>query len=262
MQIELIGCTSAGKSSLARDIQIHHLHDGLSLVTSYEFALQWAHLDWIKIQPVRMLFLTLIALFVCLLTWRKNYDFMRFMIGVIWKLPANIGPIEKLKIARIAARNLGIHEIVCRSSPEGLVILADEGTLHIANYLFVHVSTEPDMKDLETFIRLVPLPDTAVYLREPEPVLVARTKTRGHKRIPGNAPTLVDRFIKHSLVVFETLTKHSRLDGRLLIVEEGEVRKPAWGHTTSSQLEFARQIIEKKAGGGTPVPSVSLEEIS
>jgi hypothetical protein len=244
VQIELIGCTSAGKSSLAQKILNVDRQNGLNLAGSYDFVLRWAHLDWLRPHPARMLALNLIALGACLYTWRRNLAFYRFVTGAIRKLPPEVLTAEKLKIARIAARNLGIFEIVRRNSSDGQVILADEGTLHIAHYLFVHVSAAPDLKDLETFIGLAPIPDAAVYLKQPETVLTGRTRMRGHKRIPANAPALVERFIQNSVAVFEWLAECPSLEGRLLIMEGEEGLRTPWGAPENPQLEFARQIVE------------------
>jgi hypothetical protein len=243
MQIELIGCTSAGKSSLAQNILKGNHQNGFNLGTSYDFVLRWAHLNWIKDHRIRMAVLNLIALFACLFTWRKNLSFYRFVIGVILRLPDKVRLLEKLKIARIVARNVGVFEIVRRNSTDRQVVLADEGTLHIAHYLFVHVSAEPNMSDLETFIRLVSLPDVIVYVRQPESVLISRTSVRGHKRIPENASVLVNRFIKHSLAVFEKLVECSNLESRLLVVNSGEGIKPALDHLDNPLLGFAMKII-------------------
>jgi hypothetical protein len=121
--------------------------------------------------------------------------------------------------------------------------------LHIAHYLFVHVSIKPNLDDLETFIRLVSLPDVAVYIRQPETVLISRTRSRGHKRIPEGASALVNRFIRHSLAVFENLIDCSSLEDRLVIVNAGEVIKPARNSSDSPRLEFARKILELKPAG-------------
>jgi hypothetical protein len=248
MQIELIGCTSAGKSSLARSILQRNHPVGFDLVTSYDFVLRWARLGWIKNHRIRMLALNQVALLACLLTWRKNSAFYRFATGVILRFPPEIHLFERLKIARLVARNVGIHEIVSRFSSDRQVILADEGTLHIAHYLFVHVSAAPDMNDLAAFARLVDLPDVAVYLRQPEAVLIARTRVRTHKRIPRNASALVNRFIEHGLAVFERLAALASLEGRLLVVNGGERVEPAWDGPDSRVLELARKIVDPGIG--------------
>ena len=246
MQIELIGCTSAGKTRLAKNILNVNNQNGFNFVTSYDFVLKWAHFDWIKNHSIRMLILNLIALFACLFTWRKNLAFYRFVMGVILRLPAKISINEKLKLVRIVARNVGIFEIVHRNNSDQQVVLADEGTLHIAHYLFVHVSEEPDLSSLETFTRLVSLPDVVIYLRQPESVLINRISIRGHKRIPKDSPTQVNQFVKHGVTVFDELVECSNLKGRLLIVNGGEGIKPIWDHPNKQVLELVRKIIDIK----------------
>lgn len=258
MQIELIGCTSAGKSRLTQEILQKFSSNGFHLMTSYDFVLSWAHLGWIANHRLRMLFLNLAALSACLLTWRKNLAFYRFVLGVIRRLPAQVGPYEKTRIARIIARNIGIYELVCRYASDRQVILADEGTLHIAHYLFVHIAVEPEMSDLENFVRLVSLPDVAVYLRQPEAVLTARARTRRHRRIPGNTAALVNRFIRHGFVVFERLTAYSSLEGRLLVVN-GQEGIEARGQPENPSLALAGKII---ASGLNLLSPVTVEEIA
>lgn len=243
MQIELIGCTSAGKSSLVRNILQSNHQNGLNLVTSYDFVLSWINLDWIKSHGLRMLCLNLTALLACILTLRKNFEFYRFVIAVILRLPAKVGFIERLRIGRISARNIGIYEIVCRFAPDQQIVLADEGTLHIANYLFVHVSAEPNMAELEKFVRLVSIPDVVVYVKQPESVLITRTKARNHKRIPGGSPILIKRFIHHSLAVFEKLVGSSSLESRLLVLNQGQNMNTVVDYSDNPLLAFARKII-------------------
>jgi hypothetical protein len=250
MQIELIGCTSAGKSTLTKNIlQVNHKHS-LDIVTSYDFVLGQIRLNWIKNHTIRMLVLNLFALFACLLTWRKNLEFYRFVTGAILRLPATVTWFEKLKIARVVARNVGIYEVVCRYGSDRQIVLADEGTLHIAHYLFVHVSVEPKMSDLETFIRLTPLPDVAVYVKQPESVLITRTEARKHKRIPEGGSDVVGRFIKRAVATFEMLVKSPILESRLLAVNGEECITAALDYQYNPQLAIASKIIR---GGLEPI---------
>jgi hypothetical protein len=244
MQIELIGCTSSGKSSLIQDLIHANGQNGFQLITSYDYVLRWAHLNWVKNHRLRMLSLNIIALFSCLFTWRKNLSFYRFVVGVIWRLPAKVSLSVKLKIARITARNVGIYEIVSRYMSARQIILADEGTLHIAHYLFVHTAVEPDIADLDHFARLVSLPDVAVYVRQPESVLVSRTCRKGHKRIPKGDVGLVACFIQRSLSVFEKLVSYSNLADRMVIVHNEEVIQPPWDDEDNTRLAFARKIFD------------------
>jgi hypothetical protein len=117
------------------------------------------------------------------------------------------------------------------------------------------------MSDVETFLRLVSLPDVAVYIRQPESVLISRTSKRGHKRIPENSSALVNQFIKHGLAVFDKLAECSSLEGKLLTVNGGESIKPVQVHPSDPRLEYVRKIIafETNAVSGDPY---SVEEVN
>ena len=249
MQIELIGCTSAGKSSLSQQVIQRRQQNGVQVLTSYEFVLDWAHFGWLKNHKARMAVLNVVALIACLLAWPRNRAFYRFVSGAIRRLPSTVRPAEKLKIARIAARNIGIDEIVRRGSKPKQIVLADEGTLHIANYLFVHASHEPNLKDLNAFLNLVSLPDAAVYLRQSPSVLVDRTMRRGHKRIPDGSPMLVSSFISHSLEVFEHMTSDPTIGERLLIFCNGDIVTPGASPELEPEthLALAREIFKAPA---------------
>jgi thymidylate kinase len=141
---------------------------------------------------------------------------------------------------------VGIFEIVHRNNSGRQVVLADEGTLHIAHYLFVHVSVEPDLSSLETFTRLVSKPDVVIYIRQPESVLINRISKRGHKRILKDSPAQINQFVKHGVTVFDELVACSNLGGRLLIVDGGDGIKPIKEYPNKPGLDLARKIIDIK----------------
>lgn len=176
---------------------------GLDMLTSYDFVLRQIRLDWIMNHALRMFVLNVFALMVCLLSWRKNLEFYGFVSGVILRLPAPVIWLEKLKIARIFARNVGIYEIANRYSSYRQFVLADEGTLHIVHYLFVHVSLEPDLGNITEYLKLAPKPDLVIYVQTDKKVLIERTLARGHKRIPEGTFDEVILFIKRAEVSFD-----------------------------------------------------------
>ena len=186
MQVELIGCTSAGKSTLAESVLWAYRGIGMDASMGADFVLQQVGLNWVKGKLARTILIDIIALFACLTTWRSNYAFYRFASGVVLGLPVTVSWLERLNIARNTFKKVGIYELVRRGASDRQVVLLDEGTLHTAHYLFVHVSTEPNIADLATFAKLVPLPDVVVHVRQSKSVLIERTLQRGHKRIPAS----------------------------------------------------------------------------
>lgn len=243
MHIELIGCTSAGKSSLSQKLLANPRQAGYELITSYDFVLRWARFGWLRNHKARMVILNMVALIACLLAWPRRRALYRFIAGTILRLPGHIRPAEKLKIVRIAARNIGIDEIIRRNRAANQVILADEGMLHIASYLFVHVTQPPNFADLVTFLRLVALPELVVYIEQPEAVLVTRTIRKGHKRIPGGAPHLVEAFIRHSIDLFDRLAADPNVQARLLTIRGGEMNTSTAAEQENPRITFVRQIF-------------------
>ena len=221
MQIELIGCTGAGKSTLSRCIYQASQAQGVETSMGEEIALKLIGLNWVKRKILRTLFVDLIALFACLASWRDNLEFYHFGTRILSKLP--VGRFEKLNIARNVLKNIGVNEIVRRFGRQEQLVLLDEGTLHTAHYLFVHVSVEPDASDLSDFIRLIPLPDVVVFVRQDTTTLIQRTLARGHKRIPSGSLEHVELFIRRAEETFEKLTQSPEIESRLLIVD-GEQR--------------------------------------
>lgn len=219
MQIELIGCTSAGKSTLAEGILQACSTRGIDASLGNDYVLKQARLNWVRSYLVRTFVLDLLSLFGCLVSCRNNFRLYLLIIRIIWHLPGTVPLFEKLNIARNALKKIGIYEITRRRTYNQQIVLLDEGTLHIAHNLFVHVSAEPNKSDLLEFIGLVPLPDIAIYVRQDEVVLIKRNLKRGHKRIPSGSSANVERFVKRAVDVFETLGRQPALEGRLLVMD-------------------------------------------
>jgi len=219
MRIELIGCTGAGKSTLSGRILRACRARGIDAWTGYDFVLRQIRLDWVESRLIRGLLVNLIALFVCLLAWRSNLAFYQFTIRTIARLPASVGWFERLYIGRDVLKNIGVYEIIRWRASAQQVILLDEGTLHTAHYLFVHVAAESKAGDVARFARLVPLPDIAVYVTESQSVLIQRTLARGHARIPDRSYASAEHFIKRAVAVFDALALQPALEGKLLIVD-------------------------------------------
>lgn len=218
-QIELIGCTSAGKSTLARGILQASRAQGLDVVMGEDFVLKQVRLDWVKRKLARTLCVDLLSLLACLATWRDNRELYLFTIRTVSRLPAAVAWFEKLNIVRNVLKNTGVYEIARHRGSDQQIVLVDEGTLHTAHYLFVHVSVEPDSGDLASFARLVPLPDVAVYIQHDETVLVERTLARGHKRIPDGSRAQVERFIRHAADTFDKLVQDPVIESKLMVVD-------------------------------------------
>jgi hypothetical protein len=220
MQIELIGCTSAGKSTLASCIVASCRARGIGVVRSDDFVLDRLRLNWVRRRLPRTVLMDVISLWTCLVTWRAKPGLYPFVFRVLTGLRRTPW-FERLNVARNVLKKIGIHEIIRRHAGDERIVLVDEGSVQAAHNLFVHCSVAVNPSDVTRFARLVPLPDVAVYVKEHEPVLVGRTMARGHKRIPGRSSAQVEVFIRRAVETFELLARQPQLADRLLVVSPG-----------------------------------------
>lgn len=207
MHVELIGCTSAGKSTLARRILADCRARGIDVVTGDDFVLEQVGLAWLRNRFVRTLAVDACALTACLLSLPTNRAFVGFALGVIARFPCQVGWIERLNLVRNVLKKVGIYEAIHRRGPRERLILVDEGTLQVAHNLFVHTSIPPNYQELSRFARIVPVPELAVYVRQSNDVLIDRTLRRGHRRIHEATPAAVERFVERAVETFDALVE-------------------------------------------------------
>lgn len=264
MQIELIGCTSAGKSTLSRSILQACDEQGPGILLRDDFVLKQVRLNWIKSHLPRTLLVDLMALFACLVTWRNNRKFYFFATQLLFQLP--VGPLEKLNLLRNVLKKIGIYEIIRFRSTDQQVILVDEGVLQAAHNLFVHLSVEVKTEELSTFARLIPLPDVIIYLRQPESLLIDRIMKRGHKRIPDRSYGNVVRFVKRAVVTFDKLVQQPAVENRVLVVDGSQAAIMATNDARKQDdpvMGLALKIIRSGLTGDTtdePVEEVVYAE--
>ncbi len=243
MQIELMGCTGAGKSTLARGILQACREQGIDAWMGDDFVLKQVRLNWVKSHLARTIWVDVCSLLACLVSWRNNLEFYRFTIRIVWRLPVAVGWFEKLNIVRNVLKKIGIYEIIRRRSSDQQVVLVDEGTLLAAHNLFVHVSVEPNAGDLSTFVRLAPRPDVAVYVMQPESVLIERTLARGHKRIPDRSYARVERFVKRAVETFDKIVRQSLPEGRFLVLDAQQNIIVSQGYPNDPPFAIALKIV-------------------
>lgn len=242
MQVEMIGCTSAGKTTLARHMLQAAQALGIDLQLSDDFVLRRVRMNWIKSEFMRRRLIEALALLMCLLVWRKHRDFYAMAVRASLKAPG--AWTYRLTVARSAFRKIGIYEIVRRLSSAAQIILLDnEGVLQASHTLFVHCDPHPCASEMSAFVELAPLPDLVVYLQQPEDVLFRRTLARGHDRIPDRTPAKVDFFIKQALETFEVLRRHPRLESRLLVVDGERIAIASGAQHGDPQIETVAGLV-------------------
>jgi hypothetical protein len=241
MQIELFGCTQAGKSTFASKIIRACQEQGITIMLSDDFVLQQARLNWIKSSLPRTLLMDLFSLFACLATWRTNLEFNTFALKFIQSLP--IPWLEKMNLVRNMLKRVGTNEIIRHRESEQQVILMDGGMIQSAHHLFVHISAQANEDDLLKFVRLVPVPDAAIYVTQSESVMIERTINNGHKRIPNPSDANVRVFVQRAVDTFDKLVQQLLLEDRLSQIHNQPNVFIASGHQKEPLVYMALEII-------------------
>jgi len=213
--LELFGPSSGGKSSLALRL-LAGGGDVPVFIQAEARLLQRSGLGWLPEGPARVLALHLVALLGVLWTWPAARSYYAF--SAVHALRGNFAASLwlRLNLLRNAWKAVALRLLASRFAAPGELLVLDEGPLQTANYLFVHVDSPPSTAALETFLRIVPLPDAAVYLRVDEDELVRRTCERGHARVPADSHDASARFVHHALAVFDRIATEPRVRRRLL----------------------------------------------
>jgi hypothetical protein len=237
VQIELTGCTSAGKTTLMSRICRVSREQSPDVAAGDEFILGLVRLNGIRSHIARTLVIDFIAGIACLVTIGRYWEFYRFSLCLIIRL--RTGWFERLNLSRNVLKKIGVFETIRQFAPPSKIVVVDEGTLHAAHNLFVHLNSKPTEDDFRTFFRLVPLPEAAVYLKEAAPVLILRTHRRKHPRLRSADVTGKRLFIEQAISTFERLESEPKVRQILLIAE------------------MSRRTLSYKAGTEMP-PAVEL----
>ena len=217
MHIELVGCTSAGKTTLSKKILNIGKQQGIEIILGDDFVLQKFHLGWIKNEFIRRRLLEFHATYVCIQHWKKYREFCHFVFKVVSKTSGSW--FYKINVVRIVLRKTGIYEIIRRFNSENKMVLVDnEGIIQAAHNLFVHTNSSLN-GNLSDFIKTAPLPDMIAYLKQPQSILLERTLRRGHPRIGVRSQRKVEHFIKQAVDTFDTIQALPGIADRFFVID-------------------------------------------
>jgi hypothetical protein len=246
MQIELVGCTCAGKTTLAKKMVEAGQALGIDVQLSDDFMLSCMRLNWVKQEFVRRRLIEAWAFLMCLMVILKYRKFYSLILSICFSVP---GPIlYRFKLVRVALKKIGIYEIIRRwSSDKQMILLDNEGVLQAAHTLFVHAGTTlHNDKNTANFFNLAPLPDAIAYLRLPEQTLIERTLKRGHNRISeASKDAEVASFISQAVAIFEEMQQCERFSDKLIVAdcERQQILNGRHPKTQDVTEETARLIL-------------------
>ena len=243
MIAELFGCTGAGKTTHLEKMLDHCQKNGIPAEQGEQFILRKIGFNWIKTYLIRTILIDITSFLCCLVAFRKYSQIYSLVFEAIQNLPVTVTFIKKINIIRNTLKKIGIYEFIDRYAPPDTIYFIDEGTVNTTNYLFVHLSWQPNYNHYTSYISRIPLPDVVIYFQEEEDVLIGRTMTRGHKRIPDTTLISVERFIKQTLTTFEELLNSPRVQSRLIIVNSRQKFSEWKGESTNSSIDKIMQIL-------------------
>jgi len=218
MHVELVGSTSAGKTTLARKMVNAGKKSGIKIYLSDDFLLEQMHLNWVKNDFIRRRLVEFVAFAVFLRHPAKYKEFVTFVFreGKI----SSGSWLYKVNRIRNVIRKVGIFEFITQRSNSQQIVLADnEGLLQGVHNLFVHQNSDADEAKIARYVELIPLPDVVLFLQQDETILVSRTLKRGHARVDDSSPEKVAHFIRQAVAVFNELITVPKIQERLLVVD-------------------------------------------
>jgi hypothetical protein len=224
--LELFGPSSGGKSSLAKRLLAAGA-EGRAFTLAHDRLLERSGLGWLPGHRARTLVLDALALLAVLATWRAARGYYAFSAAHALRGASSASLRLRLNLLRNAWKAVALRLVAPRFAAPGEVLLMDEGPLQTANYLLVRIEGRPDLAALEAFLRVVPLPDAAVYVRLEEEVLVRRTLSRGHPRVREGSRTACLRFVHNALAAFDRIAAEPRVAARLVREEALLAPEPA-----------------------------------
>jgi hypothetical protein len=237
-QVELIGCTSSGKTTLASSIADAARAEGMELILGDDVVMRRLGTHRVSSPQGRAAVVHIVTLMEVMKHRGKHRDFLsaarRSLHAVA--LPRVIRWHQFRKVLK----QLGRYELIQRTAQECPLVLVDEGTVQSAHNLFVHVGYACDEAHLRQFAECVPLPDLVVYVGLSENDLIERTLRRGHRRISCPTRATVQRFVSEALRTFDNITRHPRIADRTMVIRDGViVRKP-----TACELPAMKTTID------------------
>ena len=256
MQLELVGCTGAGKSTLAARIVETARADGVEIVLADDVALQPLGMGNSSRGGRRAAAIHFVAFAACLTHGWQYRGFIRSAHRVL--RAARISRRQQWNQFRKVMKQLGRYELVRRRTQERRPVLVDEGTVHAAHNLFVHVDREATDAELQSFAECVPLPDVVVYLRSGEEQLIERTIRRGHPRIRDLTRPSVSLFVQQAIRAFDQVTSHKRVAARTVVIQDGAIVKQPPRQdspTVKTVIDLLCRAVQSQAAAVAELPA-------
>ena len=136
MLVELVGCTSAGKSTLLRALTEAAKKDNVQMTDGNDFALRHIGAARFRGGALRSVLIHLVAFFGCVTSLFSHLQYVTFAYRTLRR--SGIPVRQQLNQLRKVLKQLGRFEFIRRRITDQEIVIVDEGTVHAAHNLFVH----------------------------------------------------------------------------------------------------------------------------
>ena len=217
MIVEFIGCSGAGKTTLANElISPHRL--SRPAVRAFDLVTDRPGLRGVEDPTVINLAADIVSFPSFLRVASRDSRFVRFAFDRLRRHAPTT--FDKWNYMLNVVRRVGMHEMSRRAAVDRTV-LVDEGVVLLAYHLFVYSDGVVDTADLDRFARLAPMPDRVVYVRAPLDLLVERAMRRTDRRreLVGRSRAEVRDCLARAVEMFDALVQSPPIRERLLTLE-------------------------------------------
>ena len=243
--VEFTGVTGVGKSTLINSVEAILSSEGFLVKEAYDFILESYGINYFNNLKIRSLLIDVIAFFPFLAYSFTKRGMSLIHLAIISIINDADNWYTAINLLRNVPKRIGVHILLDKlrnkHTQDGNLydfILYDEGILHIAHNIFVHVNAVPDNHKIEKFIKLVPKPDVVIWVRADKQQSIDCTLNRGHKRV-NNDINLVKKFVENAYLTFNKIFTHSSIHNRILIVENSINKKNYSQKNLANQLAIA-----------------------
>lgn len=210
MIVEITGATGSGKTTLSREVIRTLRTKGYRVVAVHpDNAIggnqSLRNLSW-DVRASAML---------PKLLWKQR-AFLSFAIKAIGRYADS--PWTAVNLLRSVLRKIAVYEWHRSRFSDPTVIVLDEGPIHTAHQLFVHVNSVPNDEALDTFWKVVPKPDLIVHLTAPLQAIHDRTHSRTDPPRRRNVRTHLATYVENAGRLFERLFIRVSGDGNVAAV--------------------------------------------
>lgn len=218
--VELIGCTGAGKSTLAPEVIRHLVRSQVPALSDEQYLTAWSGLSLPRIRPRQARSLVVdVLMFPWFLRFAVRHPkLLLFMTRIVIRDVRS--PLLTINVLRNVAKKMGIFELLRTDEQEnGAVVFIDEGLIHHANSLFANPYIVHDARELTAYAEQVPLPDLIVRIDAPYADLLHVVMDRGNQSLPRDCGAdLAARYLERNGQVFAEMTAVDRIRRRSITV--------------------------------------------